>query len=87
MKHGRDLDWNELLGKEKWHDCVPVDANHPLYLLYTSGTTGLPKAVVRPTGGHSVVLHWSMKAIYGLDPGEVRQVLVSSEIKNVVVNR
>ena len=68
---GRDLDWDDVISKEKKHDCVPVDANHPLYLLYTSGTTGLPKAVVRPTGGHSVVLHWSMKAIYGMDPGEV----------------
>ena len=67
----RDLDWRDVISQERSHDCVPVDANHPLYLLYTSGTTGLPKAVVRPTGGHSVVLHWSMKAIYDSNPGEV----------------
>nr|XP_018671713.1 acyl-CoA synthetase short-chain family member 3, mitochondrial isoform X2 [Ciona intestinalis] len=66
-----DLDWDELMNKGRSHDCVPVPSNHPLYLLYTSGTTGLPKAVVRPTAGHSVRLHWSMKAIYGVDPGEV----------------
>ncbi|XP_076804951.1 acyl-CoA synthetase short-chain family member 3, mitochondrial-like isoform X1 [Clavelina lepadiformis] len=68
---GRDLDWDDVISRERWHDCVPVESNHPMYLLYTSGTTGVPKAVVRPTAGHSVVLHWSMKAIYGMDPGEV----------------
>uniref|UniRef100_H2ZN28 Acyl-CoA synthetase short-chain family member 3, mitochondrial n=1 Tax=Ciona savignyi TaxID=51511 RepID=H2ZN28_CIOSA len=66
-----DLDWNDLMSRDRSHDCVPVESNHPLYLLYTSGTTGLPKAVVRPTAGHSVRLHWSMKAIYGMDPGDV----------------
>jgi acyl-coenzyme A synthetase/AMP-(fatty) acid ligase len=52
-------------------DCVPVAATDPLYILYTSGTTGLPKGVVRDNGGHMVALKWSMKNIYGIEPGEV----------------
>ena len=52
-------------------DCVPVEGNHPVYILYTSGTTGSPKGVVRHTAGHLVALHWSMKNIYNVDPGEV----------------
>ena len=52
-------------------DCVPVAATDPLYILYTSGTTGQPKGVVRDNGGHAVALKWSMKNIYDVDPGEV----------------
>ncbi|XP_025140182.2 acyl-CoA synthetase short-chain family member 3, mitochondrial isoform X2 [Bubalus bubalis] len=65
------LDWDEELSKAQSHDCVPVLSEHPLYILYTSGTTGLPKGVVRPTGGYAVMLNWSMSSIYGLKPGEV----------------
>ena len=52
-------------------DCVPVAATDPLYILYTSGTTGIPKGVVRDNGGHMVALKWSMQNLYGIDPGEV----------------
>lgn len=53
------------------NDCHPVESNHPLYLLYTSGTTGNPKAIVRPTGGYAVTLQWTMRYLYDLHPGEV----------------
>jgi propionyl-CoA synthetase len=68
---GRDLDWNEAVADAEPADCVPVAATDPLYILYTSGTTGIPKGVVRDNGGHLVALQWSMKNIYGVEPGEV----------------
>ena len=68
---GRDIDWNDAVASARQHDCVIVDATDPLYLLYTSGTTGQPKGIVRDNGGHAVALHWSMKNIYNVDPGEV----------------
>lgn len=71
MIKGRDLDWAELLEYATPTDCVPVAASDPLYILYTSGTTGVPKGVVRDNGGHLVALKWSMKNIYGVEPGEV----------------
>ncbi len=72
---GRDFDWQDTVAAAKAAgkaaDCVPVAATDPLYILYTSGTTGRPKGVVRDNGGHMVALKWSMKNLYGLDPGEV----------------
>ena len=68
---GRDFDWNEFQLNVEPTDCVMVEGNHPAYILYTSGTTGAPKGVVRPTAGHLVALHWSMKNIYNIDPGDV----------------
>ncbi len=67
----RDIDWKEAMDSATPHDCVPVAATDPLYILYTSGTTGQPKGVVRDNGGHIVALKWTMKNIYGVDPGEV----------------
>ena len=67
---GRDLDWS-VLEDAAPVDCVPVEATDPLYILYTSGTTGIPKGVVRDNGGHMVALAWSMKNVYDVDPGEV----------------
>jgi propionyl-CoA synthetase len=71
MVAGRDLDWSELIAGASPAECVPVEATDPLYILYTSGTTGMPKGVVRDNGGHLVALTWSMKHIYGVEPGEV----------------
>ncbi len=68
---GRDCDWNEVTEAAKPHECVPVPATDPLYILYTSGTTGQPKGVVRDNGGHLVALKWTMKNIYDVDPGDV----------------
>lgn len=71
MRSGRDVDWKEGMETAAPADCVPVAATDPLYILYTSGTTGEPKGVVRDNGGHMVALKWSMKNIYNIDPGEV----------------
>ena len=68
---GRDLDWQAFVTGAEPADCVPVEGNHPAYILYTSGTTGQPKGVVRPTGGHLVALNWTMGAIYDVGPGDV----------------
>ena len=67
---GRDLDWS-VLEDASPAACVPVSATDPLYILYTSGTTGIPKGVVRDNGGHAAALTWSMGAIYGVAPGDV----------------
>jgi len=67
----RDLDWDDVICDAEPVDCVEVESNHPLYILYTSGTTGQPKGVVRDTGGHIVALKWSMSNIYDVRPGDV----------------
>ena len=75
LEPGRDLDWAEAVASAKAAGkaapCVPVAATDPLYILHTSGTTGRPKGVVRDNGGHMVALKWSMRSLYGIEPGEV----------------
>jgi len=71
LREGRDFDWEELAAKAKPAACVELEATDPLYILYTSGTTGMPKGVLRDNGGHAVALHWTMKALYDINPGEV----------------
>lgn len=71
MIEGRDFDWNAVQEGVPLAPCVPVNGNDPVYILYTSGTTGQPKGVVRHTGGHLVALNWTMKNFYNMDPGDV----------------
>ncbi|MCT4555274.1 MAG: propionate-CoA ligase PrpE [Pelagimonas sp.] len=68
---GRDYNWHGFQYGVEPAECVPVEGNHPAYILYTSGTTGQPKGVIRPTAGHLVALNWTMKNLYNVDPGDV----------------
>jgi len=68
---GRDIEWHAAIALGTPAECVAVEGNHPAYILYTSGTTGAPKGVVRHTAGHLVALNWTMKNIYNVDPGDV----------------
>jgi len=71
LKPGYDIDWAEAVAPAQPADCVPVVATDPLYILYTSGTTGEPKGVIRDNGGHIVALKWTMSNIYNVQPGDV----------------
>jgi propionyl-CoA synthetase len=68
---GRDVEWSDAVAAAEPAECVSVEATDPLYILYTSGTTGEPKGIVRDNGGHAVALAWSMRNVYGVEPGEV----------------
>jgi len=71
MTEGRDYDWDEMIREAEPAECVPLQATDPLYILYTSGTTGKPKGIVRDNGGYAVALRWSFENIYDVKPGEV----------------
>ena len=75
MTPGFDYDWQEEMQNATPADCVPVAATDPLYILYTSGTTGIPKGVVRDNGGHMVALKWTMSAVYNLQQRDRKSVV------------
>ncbi|WP_127115012.1 propionate-CoA ligase PrpE [Shimia sediminis] len=71
LEEGRDYNWHGFQYGVEPAECVPVEGNHPAYILYTSGTTGQPKGVIRHTAGQLVALNWTMKNLYNVDPGDV----------------
>ncbi len=71
LREGYDFEWNAFQADAPLAECVAVKGNDPVYVLYTSGTTGQPKGVIRPTAGHLVALNWTMKNVYDIEPGEV----------------
>ncbi len=71
MQPGRDLDWQQFQEGGRYADCVAVESTHPLYILYTSGTTGKPKGIVRDNGSHAVALMYALRNVYGMNAGDV----------------